>query len=206
MADNRFALDRRLLLALPTTMLAGALADLAIAQPSAAGLVTDLSGEASAERQQARRMLAPQGDVFIGDRVATGAGARAGIRLGRATDLRLGEETRVTIDRFLVETGGLITLQRGAVLVDRFAPGSGPMRVRSAYGLIATRGTRFFAGMSEGGLGVFVSRGEVAVAAAGQQVFVKAGEGTEIARPGRPPTAPRIWSQVRIDAALRRIS
>jgi ferric-dicitrate binding protein FerR (iron transport regulator) len=199
-------LDRRAILR------AGSLLGLAVvptipsAQTPPAGQVTDLSGEAVAERANARRALAMQEAVFVGDRVATGLAARANIRLGRTTDLRLGEETRITIDRFLVEAGGVITLGRGAVLVDRFAPGGGPVRVRSAYGLIATRGTRFYAGPNErGGFGVFVMRGEVSVDGGGRQVIVKAGEGTDIARPGAAPSESRVWGQARVDLALARV-
>ncbi|MDP3257728.1 FecR domain-containing protein, partial [Bosea sp. (in: a-proteobacteria)] len=117
----------------------------------AAGLVTDLRGDAMAELRETRRKLATDGPVFVGDRVETGEDARAGFRLGRATELRLGEKARITIDRFIVDAGGTITLGAGALLVDK-APGSeaGRIRIRSSYGLIAVRGTRFFAGPSNG--------------------------------------------------------
>lgn len=218
--DDGFAIDRRRLLgaasswgvaglpviALPSIALpAAALAQVAVAQ-ARAGLVTDVSGDAVAELDDARRLLSTDGPVFVGDRVATGDGARAGFRLGRATDLRLGEKARITIDRFIVDAGGTITLGAGALLVDK-APGSeaGRIRVRSSYGLIAVRGTRFFAGPSNGVFGVFVVRGEVAVRAAGREVVLAAGEGTDIARRGAPPTPARVWGEARIRAALAQV-
>jgi hypothetical protein len=50
--------------------------------------------------------------------------------------------------------------------------------------------------------GVFVSRGAVAVTGAGKTVRLGAGQGTDIARPGEPPTPPKAWGAARIQAAL----
>ena len=206
------ALDRRRLMRAATLLGLGGLPLAALAQTTAeraptAGLVTDLRGDAMAQLRETRRRLATDGPVFVGDRVETGEGARAGFRLGRATDLRLGENTRITIDRFIVDAGGTISLGAGALLVDK-APGSeaGRIRIRSSYGLIAVRGTRFFAGPSNGVFGVFVERGEVAVRAAGREVVLTAGEGTDIARRGAAPTPARRWGEARIAAALAQIA
>lgn len=181
------------------------LAEPALADTTA-GLVTAVSGDAIAQLNDARRTLSADGPVFVGDRLATGDGARANLRLGRATDLRLGEKARLTIDRFIMEAGGTITLGSGALLLDR-TPGSGTgqIRVRSAYGLIAVRGTRFFAGPSNGVFGVFVVRGKVDVRAAGQTVSLVAGEGTDIAKRGAAPTPAKIWGEARIRAALAQV-
>lgn len=209
--DDGWTIDRRDLLRAASLLGVAGLPVAAFAQGPAgglppAGLVTDVRGDAVAELKDARRMLSTDGPVFVGDRVETGDGARAGFRLGRATDLRLGEKARITIDRFIVDAGGTITLGAGALLIDK-APGSeaGRIRVRSSYGLIAVRGTRFFAGPSNGVFGVFVVRGEVAVRAAGREVVLAAGEGTDIARRGSRPTPARVWGAARIRAALAQV-
>lgn len=206
------ALDRRRLMRAATLLGLGGLPLAALAQTTAeraptAGLVTDLRGDAMAQLRETRRRLATDGPVFVGDRVETGDEARAGFRLGRATELRLGERARITIDRFIIDAGGTISLGAGALLVDK-APGSeaGRIRIRSSYGLIAVRGTRFFAGPSNGVFGVFVERGEVAVRAAGREVVLTAGEGTDIARRGAAPTPARRWGEARIAAALAQIA
>jgi hypothetical protein len=206
------ALDRRVLVRAAMLLGLGGLPLPALAQTQAnrapaAGLVTDLRGDAMAELRETRRRLATDGPVFVGDRVETGEDARAGFRLGRATELRLGEKARITIDRFIIDAGGTITLGAGALLVDK-PPGSeaGRIRIRSSYGLIAVRGTRFFAGPSDGVFGVFVARGEVAVRAAGREVVLRAGEGTDIARRGAAPTPARRWGEARIAAALAQIT
>ncbi|HEY5796464.1 MAG TPA: FecR family protein [Bosea sp. (in: a-proteobacteria)] len=209
--DDGWTIDRRRLLGAASLFGVAGLPAAGQAQapavgPAPAGLVTDLRGDAIAELRDARRRLQADGPVFVGDRVETGDGARAGFRLGRATELRLGEKARITIDRFIVDAGGTITLGAGALLVDK-APGSeaGRIRVRSSYGLIAVRGTRFFAGPSNGVFSVFVIRGQVAVRASGREVVLAAGEGTDIARRGAGPTSARIWGEARIRAALAQV-
>ncbi len=169
---------------------------------SAVGSVRALSGRAEAEREAQMRLLAQEGEVFTGDRITTAAGSRAVLRLGAATELRMGSGTRIRIDRFLVNAGGVIDLDQGAVFIDKNPGSGGSLSLRSSHGLIAVRGTRFYAGPSNGIFGIFVERGSVAVAGAGRQVVLSAGEGTDIAAPGAAPTNPARWSQRRIQAAL----
>ena len=100
-----------------------------------------------------------------------------------------------------------MTLRSGPLLFDR-PPGraAARLRIRSPFALIAVRGTRFFAGPSNGRFGVFVARGSVAVTSAGQQVILRAGEGTDFVSPGTPPTPVKRWAPQRIDAALASVS
>jgi ferric-dicitrate binding protein FerR (iron transport regulator) len=172
-----------------------------------AGTVEDVKGEAFAEAAAVRRALDRAAPLFLGDTVGTGVESRLGMRLGRDTTIRLGEKARLKIDRFLVNAGGDVTLQSGPLLFDG-PPGSGPapMRIRSPFALIAVRGTRFFAGPSNGRFGVFVERGSVAVIAAGQRVVLHDGEGTDVASPGARPTPVRRWQPPRIQAALASVS
>jgi hypothetical protein len=168
-----------------------------------AGLVEEINGQGFAEAGAARRALAREAPVFIADRVRTGDASRLTMQLGRRTRVRLGEQARITIDRYLVDAGGEITLESGAMLFDRPSGSApAPVQVRSPFGLIAVRGTRFFAGPSAGVFGVFVQRGRVVVAGGGQQVELRRGEGTDIRYPGAAPTPPRAWGEPRIRAAL----
>jgi hypothetical protein len=168
-----------------------------------AGAVDDVRGEAFAEAQQERRKLENAAPVFLSDDVSTGAASRLAIHLGADTIVRLGELAHLVIDRTVENAGGDLTLTSGPLLFDR-KPGAEPkpVRIRSSFGLIAVRGTRFFAGPSAGVFGVFVQRGSVAVRAAGQEVILRGGEGTNIAHPGDAPTPPAAWKQPRIDAAF----
>ncbi len=179
---------------------------IAPAQAAAAvGSVRALSGRAEAEREAQMRLLTQEGEVFAGDRITTGTGARAVLKLGAATELRMGSAARIRIDRFLINAGGVIDLDQGAVMIDKAPSSGGSLSLRSSHGLIAVRGTRFYAGPSNGVFGIFVERGRVAVSGAGRQVVLGSGEGTDIVAPGSPPTAPARWSAARIQTALSQV-
>src|SRR6516165_1472137 len=70
------------------------------------GSVEEVKGEAFAELDGGRRTLDRAAPVFLGDEVVTGIAARLGMRLGRDTKIRLGEQARLKIDRFVVNAGG----------------------------------------------------------------------------------------------------
>jgi ferric-dicitrate binding protein FerR (iron transport regulator) len=203
--DPEFEADRRRIVA-GLAALAGAGAAGPAEAETPAGSVITVSGAAVAMLRAARRDLAPNGQVFIGDRIATSEGARASIRLGTSTNLRMGEKARVTIDRFIVDAGGTITLGEGAVLIEKDPASKESLGIRSSYGLIAVRGTRFFAGPSNGVFGVFVARGRVMVQAGGYEVSIAAGEGADIAKPGDSPSIAKPWGEARIAAALAQVS
>jgi hypothetical protein len=184
--------------------LALGLPGIARAQPGL-GRVEELRGEATAEAGARRRALAQAAPVFDGDLVATGEDARCTLRLAEALEIRLGGGVRLRIDRFLARSGGTLVLERGAMLLDRQQRGAAPppgVTVRSPFGLIAVRGTRFFAGPSNGVFGVFVERGEVFLVGADQGVPVTPGFGADIAAPGAAPSTPARWGAPRIEAAL----
>jgi hypothetical protein len=186
------------------TVMALALLPAAAAAADGAGHVETVRGSATAEAGGRRRDLAPAMPVFEGDLVSTAEQARLSLRLGETTSLRLGGGVTLRIDRFLARTGGVLVLERGAMLLDREHRGGTPpgLAVRSPFGLIAVRGTRFFAGPSNGVFGVFVERGLVTLIGADQGVDIAAGQGADIAAPGAAPTAPRAWGAARIAAAL----
>jgi hypothetical protein len=165
------------------------------------GSVEDVKGEAFAELESARRALGRAAPVYLGEEVMTGSASQLGMLLGRDTTVRLGELARLKIDRFLVDAGGEMTLNSGPMLFDG-QPRRPEVQIRSPFALIAVRGTRFFAGPSNGRFGVFVARGSVAVTAAGQQVIVREDEGTDIALPGAPPTPVKRWGLERVRAAI----
>ena len=198
--------NRRWLLRHGAPALPFILADIPASAAERVGSVEDVKGEAFAELDAARRTLDPAAPVFLGDEVATGIASRLGMRLGGDTIVRLGEQARLKIDRFLVDAGGDMTLRSGPLLFDR-PPGRAPAAViRSPFALIAVRGTRFFAGPSNGRFSVFVARGSVAVISAGQQVILREGEGTDFVSPGPPPAPVNRWGSERIRAALASVS
>ena len=167
-----------------------------------AGDVEDLKGSAFADAGQQHRPLEKASPIYVGDRVSTAAASRLTMHLGADTIIKLGENTQLVIDKFLPQTGGEISLESGSMLFDH-PPGRPrkPMQIRSAYALMAVRGTQFFAGPSNGVFGVFVQAGSVEVTGAGTTVTLGPGQGTNLDRPGAAPTPPVNWGKPRIDAA-----
>ncbi|CAN5252435.1 FecR domain-containing protein [soil metagenome] len=194
-------LTRRLILKAAFAGLAAALP--AAAAESSVGTVAEVTGEANAEKAGQRRKLAKKSPVLLDDTLTTGAASRLRALLAGKTTLRLGAETKVRIDKFIVNSGGELMLGAGALLLDapanRFKKG---LAVESPYALIAVRGTRFFAGPIDGIFGVFVARGLVDVTAGGTTVQLKAGEGTDIAKPGDPPGPVKKWGPPKIAKAM----
>lgn len=172
----------------------------------AAGMVEALTGAAQSWVGGVSRDLAVKSTVFVGDLVKTAPDTKALLKLGERTTIRLGATTSLRIDRYLKDAGGEIDLGEGAMQFERTGkPASTELKFKSAYGLIAVRGTRFWAGMSRGAFGVLVGTGAVAVTGANKTVLVRAQQGTDIARPGAEPADPRPWPSDRITEALRTV-
>ncbi len=188
-------------------LLAGLISALGAQAASAAdraGEVQSSRGECFALSTSSRRALTPTDAVFIGDTVATGVQSALGLHLGIATEVRLGQQAQLRIDRFVINAGGTLVLAQGGMLLDHDTEkaGAANIAVRSPFGLIAVRGTRFFAGPSNGVFGVFVERGAVMVVGVNQAVLVESGMGTNLARPGAEPTGAAPWGAARIAAAM----
>jgi hypothetical protein len=178
----------------------------ALAQASA-GRVEAVRGEAVAESPRGRRSLSPAMPVFTGEIMETAEESRLVLRLGADTELRLGAGVRLRLDRFLARSGGVLTLERGPMLLDLGPQDrAGGAAIRSPFGLVAVRGTRVWAGPSNRVFGVFVARGAVLLVAADRAVELTAGQGSDIASPGAPPTPPITWGAPRIAAALASVN
>lgn len=191
-------LDRRQIMLLAATILL----PLPAFAATDAGVVETTEGKAWAAGSPARDLVA-KAAVFIGDEIGTGADSRLAMLLAGTTRILMGPQTQLTIDQYTAEAGGELILGDGALLFDRdeAAPKT-PVTLSTAFGLIAVRGTRFFAGPSNGTFGIFCARGEVRVTAGGAEVSLLPGFGSDIAGIGAAPTAPAQWKQPRIDAAL----
>jgi hypothetical protein len=187
--------------------LAGAIATPFLTSPLAtaaepAGTVEALRGEATAQSGSDIRPLARDASLFVGELVATSVQSAIAMRLGAATQVRLGPEARLRIDRFLIKVGGVLELAKGAMLFDHDpAAGQTETAVRSPFGLIAVRGTRFFAGPSNNMFGVFLYSGELLVVGRNTAVQLQPAFGTDIAAPGEEPTPPHRWAEARVRAA-----
>ncbi len=170
---------------------------------SKVGLATTSRGAVKAFTADGReRSVTTGSDLFLKETVSTGLGARATLSLGARTLVRLGESASVTLNSYVIDSGGEIEIGSGAIEFDRSgAQSSAPLSFRTAYGLISVRGTTFIAGISAGRYGIFVERGSVDVTSGGQTVAVAAGLGVDIERPGAVPTPPAAWGTARVTEA-----
>jgi ferric-dicitrate binding protein FerR (iron transport regulator) len=195
--------DRRDVLGFVGTLLASAAFHAPLSAADRAGRVEEIKGEAFADASDQHRVLEKSSSLYVGDRVATGPSSRLRMLLGEDTTIQLGELAHLVIDRFLSTTGGELSLQSGPMLFERPSGSRAvPMQIKSSYGLIAVRGTKFFAGPSNGVFGVFVDHGTVLVSGGGAEAVLQAGEGTNLTGPGSKPTAAVRWGTERIRSAF----
>lgn len=206
MANPFAALDRRAFTAGALALaFLPALPRWAFAQ-DAAGRVNAATGRSTGLLDGALRELKAETEVFLQELVQTEAKARLGLELGD-TRVNLGERTRLRIEKSVVEQGGELLLERGALLFER--PDDAPAAeavVRTPFAVIAARGTRFFVGPSNDVIGVFVERGRVEVRNKAGAVELAAGEGTNLTSPDVAPTPPAKWGAARIAAALASVT
>ncbi|KQV44150.1 iron dicitrate transport regulator FecR [Rhizobium sp. Root268] len=187
------------------TFIAGCAATMGglVAAPSRAGTVigtaSDIRGDVQRKRLQTEEGLSTGAEIMDKDRVATGADGFADLTLEGDTRILLGNRTELLIDSFIANQGGTMELGMGQMVFDR--PEGLPkidLAVRTAFGMIGVRGTKFFCGPTRGVFGVFVEHGQVAVEGGGVTELVGPGDGVEIARPGEAPNKPVKWKEARI--------
>lgn len=176
---------------------------LAQTRPSPIGAIDEIRGEAFAESNGERRKLAAKGDIFVGDVLSTGNNALIVMKLGPATTIKLGADSRLKVDRYLAETGGEFDMQAGHMMFERTGkPTTQGITFKSVYGLLAVRGTRFYAGPNQGQFALLVGEGRVEVTAGGRTVMVRPQQGIDIKSPGSQPTTPAAWRLPRVREML----
>lgn len=199
---DRLFSRRAMIAALP----AGLLASRAFAASETIGEAADVRGKVVARQVKKVRGLSSGAELMLKDSVETSSKSFARLELAGRTTVRLGSKARLLIDKYVAEAGGVLELGEGAMLLDRAEDlPKLDITIKSKFGLIAVRGTRFFAGPSNKVFGVFVERGSVEVEAAGVKRTLTAGEGVDIPAPGKPPGEVKNWKKPRIDAALKSV-
>ena len=199
-----------------TLGLAGALA-LAQVLPAHAsdsiGEVIDAKGDVVKMQNDVETAIKTGAPLVNNDLVATGKRSFASMRLGADTKILMGENTEVMLDSFLAEQGGVIELVSGDMVFDR--PEGTPkidLTIRTTFGQIGVRGTRFFTGKSRGTFAVFVEHGLVEVKSGETLRKVGPGEGVDIATDaktrslfGGDMSETKKWGKGRIEEAYRSV-
>ena len=166
------------------------------------GKVVSTEGSVALERQTNSVDVSPEDPLLIDDRVMTREDGFALLLLDDRTQINLGASSELTIDQFIVEQGGVISMG-GAILFDR--PTDQPptnISILTAFGQIGVRGTRFFAGPTKGKFSVFVDHGSVSVTGGGEERILSAGEGVEFEAEGAAPGPVVRWGEPRIVEAF----
>lgn len=188
---------------------------------TALGKVLSIDGELIRQRSAHTETLSIGASLMESDLLATGRESFARLKLGIDTNILLGPETQLLIDRYIAGQGGELQLMSGRMLFDR--PEGLPkidLSVKTTFGMIGVRGTKFFAGPLKGVFSVYVEHGRVDVANAGVSRRVTAGEGLDIPPPKDSfrslgdaakdaaamarqavPTPPSRWAETRVRAA-----
>lgn len=189
-------MSRRQTIAIAAAMLAPVRA--LAADPVGIALAAD--GGSMLHRAQARWPLEPDMPLFQDDTIRTAADGFAALRLVTEATINLGAGSEITLDAFTAALGGTLTLNGGMVFdrPDDLPPAD--HMVLTAFAQIGVRGTKFFAGPSNGPFAVFAARGTVLVDAQGERRTLQLGEGVDVAADGTPG-AVRRWSEARIAAA-----
>ena len=183
------------------------------------GMVTKVENQAQVEGQP----VAVGSPVHMNDTVSTGAKGRLQVTFRDQTNLTLGENASVVIDRYVFDPDAgvgeaALNATKGAF---RLATGrlsemtKKNITVSTSFGALAVRGTDFWWGPIEGQFGVLLVhnsrldvRGQDCPEGTDDRkcrcavTLDQAGEGTDFDRRKRCPVVPYLWSQVKIDAAL----
>jgi hypothetical protein len=199
-----------------TLGLAGAFA-LAPALPAFAnfeiGKVLDARGDVLKTQDHVETRVQAGTPLINNDLVSTGKRSFASMALGRDTKIIMGELTEVLLDSFLAEQGGTLELISGDMVFDR--PEGTPkidLTIRTTFGQIGVRGTKFFTGRNRGNFAVFVEHGVVEVRSGSTVRKVAAGEGVDIASDSKTRSMfggeisdVRKWVRGRIEEAYRKV-
>ena len=174
------------------------------------GMVTKVENQAQIGAQPA----AVGTPVHMSDTLRTGPGARLQVTFRDQTNLSLGENATVVIDRFVFDPDASIGEASLSATKGAFRMVTGRISdmqnkkigVTTPFGALAVRGTDFWWGPIEGQFGVLLvhnSRVDVSDPNCPAVTLDQAGEGTDIDRDRKCPGAPYQWPQARIDAALQ---
>ncbi len=170
------------------------------------GSVDEVRGKVSRRKGEALSAIRAGADIMDRDLIVTGDGSFAEMTLGEATKLMLGSRTELLVDSFIAVQGGTIELGTGGMIFDR--PEEAPkidLTVRTAFGMIGVRGTKFFAGPNRGVFAVFVERGSIRFEGSGVAREVGAGQGIDVPPATGVPGEVGQWGEARIREAYASI-
>jgi ferric-dicitrate binding protein FerR (iron transport regulator) len=177
------------------------------------GKIVDAKGDVLRTQNDIEAKIRSGAPLANNDLVTTGSKSFASMTLGTDTKIIMGEKTEVLLDSFLAEQGGTLELVSGDMVFDR--PEGKPkidLTIRTTFGQIGVRGTKFFAGRNRGNFAIFVEHGLVEVKSGDTLRKVGAGEGVDIASDaktrslfGSDISDTKKWGKGRIEEAYKSV-
>jgi hypothetical protein len=188
-------------------------ATVAVAETVTVGSVDKVQAHVDATQAGQTRVLATKSDVYFRDRCHSGKGARLQATLKDGSQLTLGENATLVVDKFVYDptksrgelsvrvvkgaflyVGGLIEGETGA-----------NVQIHTPVAVVGVRGTTVWGGPIDKGYGVIVLSGEVTVTGRTGTVTLKQGQGTMLFGDGKPQR-PAAWPADRMKRAVASIT
>ncbi|NBC32803.1 MAG: hypothetical protein GVY13_09035 [Alphaproteobacteria bacterium] len=180
--------------------------------PEPVGHIVHEEGSVLVLREVGASVLATGAPVYAGDRIATGAGARARVDLTDGSSLAIGPGSLVVVSDYRpAETGPLeatVSLFLGIIraAVAPAVAAEGRFDVETQAAVASARSTRFVVAVEDGGghAAVFVIAGRVAVRATapgGETALLDPGLGVDVDR-GQSGLDPQRWGRARVQRVL----
>jgi hypothetical protein len=176
-----------------------------------AGTVSRISGEAFGTTDGGRSPVAAGSPVYRDEILETGVGARLAVTLADGTSITLGERATLVLDRFVYDPNGATDLHAAVSGAFRFISGklqanaTRSASIATDAATIGIRGTDFWGGPIDGGLGFVLLDGGIDVTAAGQTLSVDAsGAGVSVDDAGLGPVVP--WPDEKIARAIATVT
>lgn len=199
----------------------GLAAALAQAQPTLAGYVTRIRGEAQALPGAQTPALALGSALYLGQRLVTGADARLEARLNDGSVLTLGERTEFLIEQVAGSSAqgsdSRFSLLKGVfrAITGKLASGQAPAswQVRTPVAIIGVRGTELWGGFDLLGAGsdtldvvMLEGKGVYVQNTQGSTELLKGGDGTTVKGAAAAPIGLVPWGEKKLQAAQRSVS
>ncbi len=172
------------------------------------GDVSRVQGTATGMIDSRRLSLSAGDNVFRDERLLTGPDSRLQATLTDGTTLTMGERAVLVLDDLVVGpagTSGSATLMTGALRLVSRAGAAAPteMAVKTPVGTIGIRGTDFWVGPVDRGIGVLLQSGRVAVITrGGVRLLTQPGQATVMTLANVRPLPVEQWSATQQAQAL----
>jgi hypothetical protein len=178
------------------------------------GSVARIQGVAERVQGAGGEALAPGSRIYLDEAIRTGAGARLELLFLDGTRLTVGENARLTLDRYVyrpAEAGSRLSFAVAGAF--RFVSGklgkapAARVSVRTPVATIGVRGTDFWGGPIDRQYGVFLIEGSVVVTSAtGRATLSRPGSGVNIRRPGAAPGPVTEWPADKVRRAVATVT